>query len=288
MNKGYTFIELIGVLVLVGLITMLITPVMIQYVDKRKEELYDIQIDHIELALKTWASENKDYLPEKDGETITLTLLQLKQAEILSGDITNPITDKLIPDDMTMTITKSKKNYIYKVNKDSGTVSVFNESYYQNPSILLKGDSIIYVELGNPYIEYGVYASDATGVTIDDVNTSITGSNNVIKTDEIGNYTITYTVNDNGLYSAVTRTVIVRDTTPPELIIPGNTSIESSVVEFDLMSGVSATDNNLEDVTITVRSNLSFGIPGTYTITYTATDTYENSVSTKRIITINP
>lgn len=53
------------------------------------------------------------------------------------------------------------------------------------------------------------------------------------------------------------------------------------------MSGVSATDNNKQEVVITVKSNLSFGIPGTYTITYTATDTSENSVSTKRIITIN-
>ena len=287
MDKGYTFIELIGILVLISLITMLVTPVMIQYMDNRKEELYDIQIDHIELALKTWASENKEHLPEKDGEMITLTLLQLKQAEILSGDITNPVTDKLIPDDMTMTITKKKKNYVYKVNKDSGTVSVFNESYYQNPSILLKGDSTIYVELGNPYIEYGVYASDAKGVTIEDVRTTITGSGNVIKTDEVGNYTITYTVNDNGLYSAVARTVIVRDTLAPQLIIPGNTSIDVNVTEFDLMSGVSATDNNKQEVVITVKSNLSFGIPGTYTITYTATDTSENSVSTKRIITIN-
>ena len=64
-------------------------------------------------------------------------------------------------------------------------------------------------------------------------------------------------------------------------------SISADILEFDLLDGVSAGDNSGQDVKITTKSNLSFGIPGIYTVIYTATDIYENSVSIKRIITVN-
>lgn len=287
MKKGFTFIEMIATMVILGVISLIATPMILNQLEKRKEDLYEIQINNIELALKSWANDNKESLPEKSGETITLTLLQLKQSKFIDSNIVNPITNKLLPDDMTLTITKNKNSYIYEVNENTGTQAVFEETDYNKPKIILKGEALVYLELGDMYLEPGVIAYGSKGNIIDDVQMTITGKDNIIKTDSVGHYTINYMVEEDGLISSINRTIVVRDTTPPVLIVPANVSISADILEFDLLDGVSAGDNSGQDVKITTKSNLSFGIPGIYTVIYTATDIYENSVSIKRIITVN-
>ena len=51
------------------------------------------------------------------------------------------------------------------------------------------------------------------------------------------------------------------------------------------MAGVSATDNNGDEVDITVSGNVSV-IPGVYTLTYTATDSKGNQTIKRRKITV--
>lgn len=121
------------------------------------------------------------------------------------------------------------------------------------PSIELLGSNPLYVEINEEYIEPGYNAYNIDGSPSQ--NVEVTGQVNI---DVIGEYIITYTVVDSGKVVTVTRTVIVSDTTPPVLTIPGNITISvNEVSSFDLMEGVSATDNSGEEPIITVSGNLS-------------------------------
>ena len=83
----------------------------------------------------------------------------------------------------------------------------------------------------------------------------------------------------------LTRSVIIKDNTPPYLEIPENETISVNVKEFDLMSGVSCIDNS-DKCKISVSGNLDYGQIGKYIITYKAIDPTGNSVTEKRVITI--
>lgn len=114
-NKGFTLAELLGVVIILGVIATIATISISNSMKNSKEELYNVQINNIISGAKTWASENVFDLPANDGESITLTLAQLKQAGFVEADITNPKTNELFSDGLQVKITKVDNNYKYEV-----------------------------------------------------------------------------------------------------------------------------------------------------------------------------
>ena len=89
------------------------------------------------------------------------------------------------------------------------------------PVITLTGNSSVTIEVGDPYSDDGAECTDTADGTItptktfDDVDTS-----------QVGSYTVTYSCADAATNTVtVSRTVIVEDTTPPELTLTGNSSV---------------------------------------------------------------
>ena len=288
MKRGFTLIELMGVIAILGIIVLIAIPVVKTTVSNGKETLYESQIINIKDALKSWAIDNSKILPEEEGETITITLGQLKSSGFIEPELINPISNKCFANDMLLTITRYQKNYIYKVDKESETGTDFCGDYIR-PYIILNDTSVFYVDFGEEYVEPGFVARDELGNDITNtVTTTIIGSGDAIDTSRIGNkYTIIYTVTSGDATESINRTVIVRDSVAPVLTIPSNVVLQISDNSFNVMEGVSATDNSGETVEIIAKSNISFGIPGEYTITYTASDSSGNVTIKKRIVTIN-
>ena len=114
-NKGFTLAELLGVVIILGVIATIATISISNNMKNSKEELYNVQINNIISGAKKWANENVFSLPVNDGESITLTLLQLKQAGCVEDDITNPKTNELFSDSLQIKITKVDNNYKYEV-----------------------------------------------------------------------------------------------------------------------------------------------------------------------------
>jgi prepilin-type N-terminal cleavage/methylation domain-containing protein len=287
-NKGFTLIELLATIIILGIITIIAVPAVNRSIRNAKEELYKVQISYIEAGAKAWAAENVASLPENDGEMITLTLGQLKMAGFVDADIRNPKTKDLFPNDMEITITRRLNSYVYDVIEDSGTPN--KNLDITLPTIILKGNAMEYTEFGEPFVDPGVLARSNTGVDISSQVTFVIKSNSMeveeVDTSRFGQYKIIYTITENGKSATAIRTVIVRDTTPPELVIPYDTTITiAQVASFNAMAGVSATDNNGDEVDITVSGNVSV-IPGVYTLTYTATDSKGNQTIKRRKITV--
>ena len=114
-SKGFTLAELLGVIIILAVIALIATVSITSSMKKTKDELYNLQIENIINGAKTWASGNVFKLPENDGETIYLTLAELKQAGFVEKDITNPLTNELFSDQLQVKITKVDNNYNYEI-----------------------------------------------------------------------------------------------------------------------------------------------------------------------------
>ena len=112
------------------------------------------------------------------------------------------------------------------------------------PVITLNGGNPIVVELGSAFTDPGATANDiCAGV----VPVTVNGS---VNTGSVGTNTLTYTATDgNGNTNAATRTVIVRDTTPPaiswsftNLVLAANTNCNALMPDVTGTNYIFATD----------------------------------------------
>ncbi len=289
-SKGFTLIELLAVILIIGIISLVAIPAIDRVVRQSREELYSAQLSTIESAAKDWAASNVDLLPENEGEKITLTLGQLKVGKFVKDDIKDPRNKQQFPNDMEILIIRGVNSLNYEIVEDSGGVN--NIINYDSPIVVLNGEAHEIVEINEEYIEKGASAREPNGSLLYDVETEIRSNNNIVNkvdTSFLLQYKITYTAEYNGVKSSVIRTVTVRDTKPPTLTIPLNTTLSvDEVANFNYMDGVQVSDNSREVINVKVSGNIS-ALPGVYLITYTAADSSGNKTQKNRSITVvNP
>ena len=102
-----------------------------------------------------------------------------------------------------------------------------------------------------------------------------------------GSYTITYVATDPSGNSATnTRTVVVVDTIAPVITVLGANPLtnECSVAFVD--PGATASDSCAGVLAVTTNSTVNAGTPGSYTITYVATDPSGNSTTNTRTVVV--
>ena len=91
-KKGFTLIELICVIVLISLTITVGFKVISNTINTSKNKLYEEQVNRIVKISKTWALNNAKKMPE-ENETVYVTLQNLKDEELLTDKIINPIDD---------------------------------------------------------------------------------------------------------------------------------------------------------------------------------------------------
>lgn len=206
-KKGFTLIEVLAVVVLLGFIALIALPTVREMMEKSKQKLYNEQIILIENGLKNWASANIFLLPEKN-ETIKLSLGQLKQAGYLELKITNPKNNKCISNETLLNITKYDNSYIYEVED---VINVSCDLIKDTPTIQLNGSVVEILNVGNAYLDKGVIAKDLSGRDItNSVITTISGSGTEIDTTKTGSYIIEYSITNNGKTMTAIRNVFVK------------------------------------------------------------------------------
>lgn len=115
--KGFTLVELLGVIIILGFLALLIIPTVDKAIKANNTNLYNSQIATIRLAAESWGSENFTNLPTVADTSINITLGYLKQEGYIALDLRDPITKKLFSDSETIiTITKKVDNWEYTVS----------------------------------------------------------------------------------------------------------------------------------------------------------------------------
>lgn len=194
-------------------------------------------------------------------------------------DASNQITIDFICDvvfgvvgDYTCTITAYDPSG--NSSDSSFSVTIFDDI---PPVLLLIGDDPMYVEFGETYIEPGIDCPD------DDCGL-IMNWPELPDDSTPGQYILEYLVYDDaGNESIITRTVIVQDTTPPDIYLnSGIDTIYAGVEHID--AGIQVVE--LGDYTIEITSNVDETLPGSYMIEYTVTDDVDNESIIVRHVTV--
>ena len=150
------------------------------------------------------------------------------------------------------------------------------------PVIALNGANPLILECPGPYVEPGARAIDTCDETLPAV--SVEGS---VDAHTPGTYILTYTVRDAAGNPAVpvTRTVEVQDTTPPMITLTGGEVVLECPAPY-VEPGVQVEDTCDDSPQLVVTNTVDAHTPGTYTITYTATDANHNSTTTTRMVRV--
>lgn len=140
------------------------------------------------------------------------------------------------------------------------------------PAIQIVGPTTVNVAYGGTYNELGWTASDAED---GDLTSAVEIQGNNINTLIAGAYLITYLVADSaGASASVQRTVIVEDSTAPEITLIGGDVIFVEINESFTDPGATAFDQEDGDLSanIDIISNVDTSSLGNYEVLYSVTD----------------
>lgn len=303
-QKGFTLVELLAVLVILAIIFVISVPLMTEILDQSKNTLHKKQIDTILDATYDYSLKNINYLPD-DNDINFVTLGELKYEGIIDYDLTDPDNNEKFEDNLVISISKVgagyrnediyaklKGDYLYKVEVDKLELSkalgpiITIDTLTQNSD----GNYILTLDLNQEFNNLNYSAKSVNGIDLTNKVKKYILFNNVpandINTSLTGVYKIYYTVvDDRGYATTAILSLIVADTTLPEIKFPENNKINKDTTTFDLMKDVSCEDNS-GYCDIEFSGEIDFGVTGKYVITYTVKDPSGNTNTKKRIITI--
>lgn len=286
-EKAFTLVELLGVIVLLGILGVVIIPKVGDSITNSKETSLITQEEQIKKAANDFIIENVELFNNTD--TITIKLGVLKQKGYLPVNIKNPKTRKDISNESTITITKIGNRFetiLNLIDLENVTENIQNNS----PILVLNGNYVEYIDVNSTYEEKGATAKTSTGETLDDISIQIKLNDEEktsIDTSQLLTYNIIYSVTDtNGLTTSATRTVIIKDSISPTITFPKETTLLADQVNgYNLREGILISDNYDLNPTLTINSELS-NRPGKYVTTYTATDSSGNTTIERRVIIV--
>ncbi len=120
MKKGFTLIEMIGVVTILAVLMMIASIPVTKTLRDFNKKAYQMEIDNIEKAAKLWGNEHPAELQRKINNNENLYLYELQNEGYLESKIINPKTNKKFNNQLVIKITKmSEKRYVYEVQEDS-------------------------------------------------------------------------------------------------------------------------------------------------------------------------
>lgn len=288
MKKGFTLVELLAVIIILGAIFTITFPLVTDNIRKTEEKAFNLQKEQIIAAAKDMVI--KEYVVIPDKQSITLYVGELKRKGLLPIKMINAKTKLTISNESNVVISRENNSYSYDVN----IIDLEEESTENNenaPVIRLNGNYVEYVEINTEYVEKGgtVYSNTGSPLTLNSPQIKLNDNEvDEIVTSQLGTYKLIYSATDdnNGLTTTSIRTVVVRDTIPPVIYFPEDNIVKVSELNGAYVKkGVYAIDNSNIGINVTIVSSLS-NVPGKHVILYTAKDSSGNTTNAKRVITV--
>lgn len=117
-NKAFTLVELLGVIVILGIIAMITTPIVQRTIIENTEKAYEEQVDSFERAAKNYVAKHPYKMASQCSPNCQVTLKTLQEEGFLpSGNIKNPKTDEYFKLDNKVIITYNNSKFSYNYDK---------------------------------------------------------------------------------------------------------------------------------------------------------------------------
>lgn len=196
-SKGFTLVELLAIVVILGVVATIITPVVQKSLKANEEKVYDILVEQIKGYTKDYLVKNTEKLPDNNGEVSTVKFIDLKKEGLLQINVVNPMTDNIISNESVVKVTKKNNNYTYEV-------------------VTYDLVDVDEVEEGAPTISLGSYTQECSATceleTIDGVSRQIIYEGEEISSIDLNNkgtYTVYYSKLQDGKLGISIKTVTV-------------------------------------------------------------------------------
>lgn len=229
-----------------------------------------------------------------DAQYTTVQELELELSEIFanSGDVDGNGSVDALTDGLLLL------RYLFGLEDNALTTGVIGEGAIrtdraaletymsalmpQAPYITLIGGTELAHEQATDYVELGATATD---VIDGSVAVTITG---LVDSDTAGVYSLSYSATDSegNVSRVLTRTVTVADTIAPVITLAGDATVEIELGSTYTDAGASATDTVDGSIDVVITGSVDTAAAGTYTLTYTATDSAGNEASQTRNVTV--
>ncbi len=115
MKKGFTLVEMLAVITIIGLLALLTIPAIDSIIRENKETVYELQEKQMIDALKEYAATNALILED----TNTLTLYELKTSGLIEKNLRNPKTNECFADNIELKITRKNNTFEYEIDRDT-------------------------------------------------------------------------------------------------------------------------------------------------------------------------
>lgn len=123
-SKGFTLIELMGVIIILALIAIIATPNVIDQIRKLNSEVSKTQMAVFEAAADNYLSLNESQYPVEDGRVYCITLQEIVDAGILSDPIVDAATGETISNTAVLRAKVRNNSFSYDLFEGSGTQCV--------------------------------------------------------------------------------------------------------------------------------------------------------------------
>ena len=165
MKKGFTLIELIGVVVVLAVIGFVVYPIISGLLVDNKEQIYERQIEQLEKIASNWVVTNSGQITFEDNETHYLYLSDLyEQGYIEENELYNPKTNEPLTGCITVTWQENINQHIYNYDPECNVVTppglvIRTDNGIINSNGWAKEDFLVYIE-GQGLDKYTYCVSD--------------------------------------------------------------------------------------------------------------------------------